>query len=64
MKMLDLTPGEIISALRRGEIDLALSYLGMDLLSRDFYTRKIDNVSTAVIVPIHLPLKNRFRFRN
>jgi len=53
MKMLDLTPGEIIGALRRGEIDLALSYLGMDLLSRDFYARKIDNVESAVIVPIH-----------
>jgi len=53
MKMLDLTPNEIINALRRGEIDLALSYLGMDLLSRDFYTRKIDDVESAVVVPIH-----------
>ena len=53
MQMLDLTPGEIIAALRQGEIDLALTYLGIDLLSRDFYTRKIDNVSSVVILPIH-----------
>src|SRR4029077_10723968 len=52
MKMIDLTPGEAISALRRGEIDLALTYLGMDLLSRDFYTRKIDNVLSVVVLPI------------
>ena len=53
MKMLDLTPGEAISALRRGEIDFALTYLGMDLLSRDFYTRKIDNVQSVAVLPIH-----------
>jgi DNA-binding transcriptional LysR family regulator len=53
VKMLDLTPGEAISALRRGEIDLALSHVGMDLLSRDFYTRKIDNVPGVAVLPIH-----------
>jgi DNA-binding transcriptional LysR family regulator len=53
MKMLDLTPGETIGALRRSEIDLALTYLGMDLLSRDFYTRKIDNVPSVAVLPIH-----------
>ena len=53
IKMIDLTPGEVISALRRSEIDLALTYLGMDLLSRDFYTRKIDNVPSVVVLPIH-----------
>ena len=52
MKMIDLTPGEMITALRRGEIDLALTYLGMDLLSRDFYTRKIDTVPSVVVLPI------------
>ena len=53
MKMIDLTPGEAISALRRGEVDLALTYLGMDLLSRDFYTRKIDKVQSVAVLPIH-----------
>src|SRR5215813_6890320 len=36
LQMVDLSPGDVICALRRGEIDLAVSYLGMDLLSRDF----------------------------
>jgi len=52
MKMLDLTPGEIISALRRCEVDLVLTYLGMNLLSRDFYTRKIDVVPSVAVLPI------------
>ena len=36
VKMLDQTPGEMIIALRQGKIDLALTLLGIDLLSRDF----------------------------
>jgi len=59
MKMLDLTPGEAIGALRRSEIDLALTYLGMDLLSRDFYTRKIDNVPSVAVLPIHHRLASK-----
>ena len=37
VKMLDQTAGEIITALRGGEIDLALTVGGAGLLSRDFY---------------------------
>src|SRR5438477_4898037 len=40
VKMLDLTPGEMIIALRQGDIDLALTGHGVDLLARDFYTHK------------------------
>jgi DNA-binding transcriptional LysR family regulator len=53
MKMLDLTPGELIMALRRGEVDLALTYLGIDLLSRDFYTRKLATVPSLAVLPIN-----------
>jgi len=53
VKMLDQTPGEIIIALRRGEIDLALTGLGSDLLSRDFYTRKLASVPSLVALPIN-----------
>ena len=53
VKMLDQTPGEIIIALRRGEIDLALTGLGADLLSRDFYTRKLASVPSVVALPIN-----------
>jgi len=53
MKMLDLTPGELIMELRRGEVDLALTYLGIDLLSRDFYTRKLATVPSLAVLPIN-----------
>src|SRR6267142_1822217 len=51
VKMLDLSPGEQITALRRGEIDLALTSHGVDLLSRDFYTRKLATVPSIVVLP-------------
>jgi DNA-binding transcriptional LysR family regulator len=38
--------------LRRGEIDLALTYLGRELLSRDFYTRKLATVRSLAALPI------------
>ena len=51
VKMLDQTPGEIIIALRQGKIDLALTLLGIDLLSRDFYARKLATVRSLVALP-------------
>jgi DNA-binding transcriptional LysR family regulator len=51
-KLLDLTTGEQIMGLRRGEIDLALTYLGRELLSRDFYTRKLATVRSLAALPI------------
>jgi DNA-binding transcriptional LysR family regulator len=53
VKLLDQTPGEIIIALRQGEIDLALTGLGADLLSRDFYSRKLASVPSLVALPIN-----------
>ncbi len=52
IKMLDQTPGEMIIALRRGEIDLALTGHGVDLLSRDFYTHKLASVPSLVALPL------------
>ena len=52
VKMLDLTPGEMITALRRGEIDLALTGHGVDLLARDFYTHKLASVPSLVVLPL------------
>jgi DNA-binding transcriptional LysR family regulator len=51
IKMLDQTPGEMIAALRQGEIDLALTLHGADLLSRDFYARKLATVRSLVALP-------------
>jgi len=56
VKMLDQTPGEMITALRRGEIDLALTGHGVDLLSRDFYTHKLASVPSLVALPLDHPL--------
>jgi DNA-binding transcriptional LysR family regulator len=52
VKMLDQTPGEMIIALRQGKIDLALTLLGVDLLSRDFDTRKLATVRSLVALPV------------
>src|SRR5713101_8336529 len=53
IKMLDQTPGEMIIALRRGEIDLALTGHGVDLLSRDFYTHKLASVPSIAVLPFN-----------
>ena len=52
IKMLDQSPAEMIVALRQGKIDLALTLHGMDLLSRDFYTRKLATVRSVVAFPV------------
>ncbi len=59
VKMLDQTPGEMIIALRRGEIDLALTGHGVDLLSRDFYTHKLASVPSLVALPLDHPLASQ-----
>src|SRR4026208_838524 len=52
VKMLDQTPGEMIIALRQGKIDLALTLRGIDLLSRDFYARKLATVRSLVALTV------------
>src|SRR3984957_6466677 len=52
LKMLDQTPGEMIIALRQGQIDVAFTMHGIDLLSRDFYARKLATVRSLVALPV------------
>jgi DNA-binding transcriptional LysR family regulator len=52
IRMLDQTPAEMIIALRQGKIDLALTLHGIDLLSRDFYARKLATVRSVVALPV------------
>ena len=59
VKMLDQTPGEMIIALRQGEIDLALTGQGADLLARDFYTLKLASVPSLVALPLEHRLASR-----
>jgi DNA-binding transcriptional LysR family regulator len=59
VKMLDQTPGEMIIALRRGEVDLVLTGHGVDLLARDFYTHKLASVPSLVALPLGHPLADQ-----
>jgi len=52
IKMLDQTPAEIVAALRRGEIDLALTFSSAEVLSRDFYTQKLASIPSLVTLPL------------
>jgi len=59
VKMLDQTPGEIITALRSGEIDFGLTIAGASLLSRDFYTKKLARVPSLVPLSLEHPLASQ-----
>lgn len=59
VKLLDLFPGEQIAALRQGEIDLALTQDGGDLLRQHFYTRKLAVIKSYVCLPEEHSLASR-----
>ena len=61
VKLLDLFPGEQITALRQGEIDIALTQEIGDLLGRDFYTRQLAVTESIVALPAGHPLALRKR---
>jgi DNA-binding transcriptional LysR family regulator len=56
VKMLDQSPGEMITALRQGEIDVALASYSADAFSRDFYTHRLASVPSLVVLPLDHPL--------
>jgi DNA-binding transcriptional LysR family regulator len=51
VKLLDLSAGEQIAALRKGEIDLALIGQEGALLSTEFYTRKLTTLPVVAVMP-------------
>ena len=51
VKLLDLSPGEQIAALRKGEIDLALIGQEGALLSTEFYTQKLTTLPLVAVMP-------------
>jgi DNA-binding transcriptional LysR family regulator len=59
IKLLDLSPGEQIAALRKGEIDLALIGQEGSLVSREFYTRKLVTMPVVAVLPADHPLASR-----
>ena len=56
VKLLDLSPGEQIVALRKGEIDLALIGQEGALLSSEFYIRRLTTVAVVAVMPADHPL--------
>lgn len=63
VKLLDLFPGEQITALRNGEIDIGLTLESGALLGRDFYTRKLAADKSIVFLPRGHPLASRKELR-
>jgi len=59
VKLLDLTPGEQMAALEKGEIDLALIGQEGASLARDFYTLKLATLGACVVLPLDHPLAAR-----
>jgi len=51
LKLLDLTPGEQIAALRAGQIDVGLTDESSELLQGDFYVRKLAEIPSIVALP-------------
>lgn len=51
VKLLNLTPGEQVAALNKGEIDLALIGQEGATLSHDFYTRRLATLGVCVALP-------------
>ena len=56
VKLLDLSPGEQIEALRKGEIDVALLGQAGASLAKEFYVRRVATLSMVAVVPENHPL--------
>ena len=59
IKLMDLSPGEQIAALRRGEIDVALTGQEGALLQRDFYWRTLATMPVLAVLPADHALAKR-----
>src|SRR5260370_12929846 len=59
VKLFDLFPGEQITALRQGDIDIALTQEIGDLLGRDFYARELAVTESIVCLPAGHALASR-----
>lgn len=59
VKLLNLSPGEQIAALRKGEIDLAVTGQEGALASSEFYTRKLATMPVVAVLPADHRLAGR-----
>jgi len=56
LKLLDLSPGEQIAALRAGKIDLGITDHSGEVLAREFYVRRLGRTGSYIGLPDHHPL--------
>ena len=63
VKLLNLSPGEQIAALRKGEIDVALIGQEGCLAAREFYTRKLATLPVLAVLPAGHPLAGQKTIR-
>lgn len=59
LKLLDLSPGEQIAALRAGEIDVGMTEESAEILAREFYTRVLTSLPSVVALPEQHPLRKQ-----
>lgn len=59
IKLSDLSPGEQIAALRKGEIDLAMIGQEGESVAGEFYTRKLATLPVLALLPMDHPLAGR-----
>lgn len=59
VKLLDLSPGEQIAALRKGELDLAMTGQEGGFAAGEFYTRRLATLPLVVALPDDHPLAKR-----
>jgi DNA-binding transcriptional LysR family regulator len=59
VKLQDLSPGEQVAALRKGEIDVALIGQEGTLLSSEFYTCRLATLPVIVVMPADHPLASK-----
>jgi DNA-binding transcriptional LysR family regulator len=63
LKLVGLTPGQQIVALRAGEIDIGITNESGELLAGEFYTRKLAEMGSYIALPEHHRLATRDRVR-
>jgi DNA-binding transcriptional LysR family regulator len=59
LRLLDLSPGEMLNSLRQGELDVAITYIGAAIPSVDFYVRKLKTVACVAVLPQSHPFASR-----
>ena len=63
LKLVGLSPGEQIIALRAGEIDVGITNESGELLAGEFYTRKLAETGSYIALPEHHRLATQDRVR-